>query len=342
MKIKKKSDVSELLEKNINESESSHDESGLTRVPSALSVDDKKVQDSVSKASNSAPSPLEESKKIKTKKEESSKNAAKDQELVESKSESKPDIKLDESTSNKQKDEISFAAQDAKNDKTVHLESHKAQDIDSTHISGARAKPQENSASLLKQAEIIKIAQDKIVSLESENDSLRAELERTTSEAKGLREINENLIKQVSALELRGKNTTEEFLNENQNLREQLNKKEKELIEVKLKLDEHDKRIEGDFNKIRVRERELQNRLEIVKVEHQAVVKSKDQMILDLKRQYQSLNDELESLKKGHQNVQIKLDDEQERVKRAAKAVRVALSLLSGDENDILPIKKVD
>ncbi len=100
-------------------------------------------------------------------------------------------------------------------------------------------------------------------------------------------------------------------------------------------------RLSTNIQKIRVRERELENRLELVKMESQALVRNKDEIILDLKRQFDQLNMELDNYRsKGH-DLNKQLTDKQDMLRRTVKALRIALSMLEGDEEIVKPLKKV-
>ncbi len=123
--------------------------------------------------------------------------------------------------------------------------------------------------------------------------------------------------------------------------REDLGYKTKKLDEMTKQLEELESRFEGEFRRIRVRERELQNRLDIMKHEGGAIVRHKDELILDLKRQIEKLNYEMENYRKKNQGVHGQVEAHQDRMKRAMKALRVAVSLLDG-EDEKAPLKKAE
>ncbi|PWU12536.1 MAG: hypothetical protein C5B49_16200, partial [Bdellovibrio sp.] len=111
------------------------------------------------------------------------------------------------------------------------------------------------------------------------------------------------------------------------------------------KVEELESRMSTDVKKVRVRERELENRLELARLEKTALIRSKDETILDLKRTIDLLNAELESYKQKTLDLQQKIEDVQEQVGRTVRALRLALSNLETDETiaeKIVPIKKAD
>jgi predicted nucleic acid-binding Zn-ribbon protein len=101
-------------------------------------------------------------------------------------------------------------------------------------------------------------------------------------------------------------------------------------------------RISTNIQKIRVRERELENRLELVKMESAALIRSKDEMILELKRNIDQLNLELTNYRNKNQELNRLTTDKQEMLRRTVKALRLALSMLEGEEDtQKAPLRKV-
>ena len=109
-------------------------------------------------------------------------------------------------------------------------------------------------------------------------------------------------------------------------------------IEVRKMVDETEKlkeRVKMDIRKIRTREKELENRLEILKKDSEALLASREQKIVDLKRKLDTtefnldlLQDKYEQEKKNSAQLREKLD-------RAAQAVRVAGGLLHTMESSV-------
>jgi hypothetical protein len=86
-------------------------------------------------------------------------------------------------------------------------------------------------------------------------------------------------------------------------------------------------------HKIRNRERELENRLELVKVENQALLRSKDEYTLELKRQLDQSRLEIENYRNKSQELKRRFDDKQEILRRTVKTLRLALTMLEGEED---------
>jgi hypothetical protein len=67
-------------------------------------------------------------------------------------------------------------------------------------------------------------------------------------------------------------------------------------------------------------------------MESATLVSTKDKMILDLKRQIDQLSHESEYAKQKTQELFNQYKDKQETVRRVVRALRIALTILEGDE----------
>lgn len=193
----------------------------------------------------------------------------------------------------------------------------------------------------LAQSENLRIAQTRILELEQEVERIRQENEQLAAAGETLRKrADEHASKLENALS-KAERDRENYQQEKELLTESLEAKTKEMEELNLKIDELEMRLSTNIQKIRVRERELENRLELVKMESQALVRNKDEIILDLKRQLDQVNLELDNYRnKGHE-LNKQLADKQDMLRRTVKALRIALSMLEGDEEIVKPLKKV-
>jgi hypothetical protein len=147
------------------------------------------------------------------------------------------------------------------------------------------------------------VAQSRIEQLENENDSLRSENQKFEAVNEAHRAQLEEMSKRLIEWEKRYNTMIEKKDLELQLSREELGHRATKLEEAKMQLEELESRFEGEFYRIRVRERELQNRLDILKHEGGAIVRHKDDLVLDLKRQIEKLNYEMDSYRKkksGH------------------------------------------
>ncbi|MBX7230546.1 MAG: hypothetical protein K1X29_00535 [Bdellovibrionales bacterium] len=191
----------------------------------------------------------------------------------------------------------------------------------------------------LASSENLRIAQNRILELEQEISRLRTENEQLGAAGETFRRLADELQSQSVGLQGKMDRSLEQKDHEIELLHKSLNRKEKEMITLKSKNEEFEVRLKTNIQKIRVRERELENRLELVKMESSALIRNKDEMILDLKRQLDQSHMELENYRdKGHE-LNKQLDHRQEKLRRTVKALRIALSMLE-DEDDASNQKK--
>jgi chromosome segregation ATPase len=194
----------------------------------------------------------------------------------------------------------------------------------------------------ISKSEHLRIAQDKILELEDETERLRVENEQLSANSAALKHESEELTGKLVLLEKRQRDLQESYNDEKNLLRASLTAKDKEILNLRMKVQELESRLLGDLKKIRVRERELENRLELAKMEGAAVIRSKDEVILDLKRQSDQLAQEMESFKMKAQGLNQQIEMSEDRMRRAVKALRLALSMLDGEEGMVVPLRKAE
>lgn len=196
-------------------------------------------------------------------------------------------------------------------------------------------------ASLI-QAENLKLAQQRILELEKENEQLRGENEELASAAEIIRSRNDEFGIRITALEKEKLEIQESGKNEALILKGNLQYKENEIAKARIKIEELEARLKSDFKKIRVRERELENRLELLRAEKSALVRSKDEYILEQKRKIDHLSQELDNYRKKCLELNKTIEANQDQVKRTERALRLALTNLEAKEESSIPLKKAE
>lgn len=181
-------------------------------------------------------------------------------------------------------------------------------------------------------SENLRIAQNRILELEQELGRLRTDNEQLAAAGETLRRRADELQVQATGLDEKMKRTVDARDQEIEILKKAQAQKEKESGSLKLKIEEMEMRLSSNIQKIRVRERELENRLELIRMENAALVRNKDEIILDLKRQLDQLTLELENYRNKGQELNRQIGDKQEMLRRTVKALRLALSMLEGEE----------
>jgi predicted nucleic acid-binding Zn-ribbon protein len=198
------------------------------------------------------------------------------------------------------------------------------------------------SDATLAQSESLRLAQRRILDLEKEVEKYRFENDELASAGDVIRERAENMAARVSALEVEKQESIDTLQNEMMILKGTHQYKEAELVRARLKIEELEGRLKSDFKKIRVRERELENRLELVKAEKSALLRAKDENILDLKRKIDHLQSELDNYRVKVLELNKTIEVNQEQFKRTVRALRLALSNLEVKEESAVPFKKAD
>jgi hypothetical protein len=192
----------------------------------------------------------------------------------------------------------------------------------------------------LAQSENLRIAQQRMFELEQEIERLRLQNEELASAAETLRRVGDEMSSENQRLKGIAAEIKGEAQSEKELLLESKESIQRELESIKTKNEELEVRVSTNVQKIRVRERELENRLELVKMEGAALLRSKDEMLLDLKRQVDQLNLELNNYRTKNQELNRHMNEKQEILRRTVKTLRLALSMLEGDAAAIEQQKK--
>lgn len=195
------------------------------------------------------------------------------------------------------------------------------------------------------QAENLRLAQTRILELENEAEKLRQENELLTAAGTIAKTRLDELTEKIHALERSKIDAMEHASLEMKILKESLLERDRETAKAKRKVEELETRLNSDLKKIRVRERELENRLELSRLEKTALVRSKDENILDLKRKMDLISSELESYKQRTSELQDKIDNQHDQISRTVRALRLALTNLESSDTGsdaVLPLKKAE
>lgn len=188
----------------------------------------------------------------------------------------------------------------------------------------------------------LKIAQQRIEDLERECDRLRLENERLASASNLFQKRSEENLALKQEIERKLAYSEERFSEERQTLKTHLEQRDQIIKDLRQKVEELESRLSGDIRKSRSRERELENRLELARLEKISLVGSKDEIILDLKRQIDQLNHELSSYRKRVADMNQTIDANEEQFRRTVRALRLALTNLEVNEQIGVRSKKAE
>jgi len=201
----------------------------------------------------------------------------------------------------------------------------------------------------LAQAENLRMAQGRIIDLERELEKLRRENESLYSATELSKARSEELIEKLQQVEKARVDLLEQNEMESRIFKDTLLGKDRELMRLRNKASDLESRLAADLKKIRVRERELENRLELSKMEKLAIVRSKDETILELKARIDQLEGELEQHKGRCADLNHRIDSNHEQLRRTVRALRLALTNLEVAEPEsgtmtgtLAPLKKTE
>jgi len=198
----------------------------------------------------------------------------------------------------------------------------------------------------LMQAENLRIAQQRLNDLEKELEKLRAENEQMFATNEAAREKTVELARQVEKLEKEKSKQSSQFQSEFSILKDSFENKDNEIHKLRQKVEELEGRLRQDLRKIRVRERELENRLELMKMEKDALLRAKDETILELRRTVDQLNHELDGYRHRVSDLNDKIENNHEQLSRTVRALRLALTNLEVNEGGegitLAPFKKAE
>jgi hypothetical protein len=178
----------------------------------------------------------------------------------------------------------------------------------------------------------LKIAQQRIEDLERELERLRIENEKLASAIDLFQKKSEENLAAKIEIEKKFNFNEQRFAEDRLNLKNHLEQRDDLNKELKEKVSDLEARLSIDIRKSRSRERELENRLELARLEKISFVGSKDEFILDLKRQVDQLNHELGNYRRKAAEMNQTIEANQEQFRRTVRALRLALTNLEVNE----------
>ena len=192
-------------------------------------------------------------------------------------------------------------------------------------------------------ADNLRMVQSRLQQVEAELDRVLKENESVQSELDNARKFSQEMQAQADKYEAERSDLLEAHAAEMLALKENLAEAQKNNKKLKSQNDQLEDRLAQDFRKIRIRERELENRLEIAKIEKEALIRTKDEVILDLKRKLDEAGAEISSYRNRVSELGKTVDQNNQQVIRTVRTLRLALSNLEGADLAVKPnLKKAE
>ena len=193
---------------------------------------------------------------------------------------------------------------------------------------------------LLFQSENLSIAQRRISDLEGEVESLRLNIEKLVAAGETLKRRNGKLLSLHQELKEKLENSESTSEKERQLLKSSILGKDKMIEDLRLKNSEMNMRVSLSVKKIRIRERELENLLEISKREKEALLRDKNDIILDLKKKIENDEIDLNNFRLQSKQLNEKIQEKTSLLLRIQKALKLSLAMIesSGHGKDHLEL----
>lgn len=189
----------------------------------------------------------------------------------------------------------------------------------------------ESVDSILRQSEQLRIAQEKINDLEYEIEEIRRENDELVTAAETFKNLSEGYYSELEKIKSEVADIRKMSEQEVSILKESLSSRDKQLKVLKQENTELKSKVEMNFKHIRKRERDLEYRLELAKVEETALLKTKDKSILELRRKMDKLMQETDVYREKSKEHYRQLQEQQQTVRSVIRALRIALTRLEGD-----------
>lgn len=213
-------------------------------------------------------------------------------------------------------------------------------DVFETGVTGA--KPSFHAPHGLSDIFNARLVQQKMDDLEKEITRLRRENEDLAAAGKGFRDRLQSAEQRASRAESELKDLSGSRDAEMTLLKSTLQARDQEIHQLTSKVEELERRLQFDIQKIRVREKELEHRLEILSLEKSALLKNKDQALLELKMKQDSLVQEASQYRQQLKKLNSQMDSQQDRFRKTAMALRLALSNIEINEDLGSLLKKAE
>ena len=104
-----------------------------------------------------------------------------------------------------------------------------------------------------------------------------------------------------------------------------------EIRNLKSKTTALEKHLERDVKKVRVKERELENKLELKKDEIQSIVRDKDKILLKLKMDLELLKEKIKSYMEDKKKTEEMIENNKDKSHRVVRALQMCLHLLQDE-----------
>lgn len=183
--------------------------------------------------------------------------------------------------------------------------------------------------------EELALLQGKFSEMDSEYLRLKAEVESKDKELRSALQFSEDLERRVKALDERIFGLERDLIIEQENRelvvkteREKQREIEAELNETKDRHESLKARVRKDLRKIRVRERDLESKLELLRIDSDRMVESRDSKVLELQRKIDALEFDLDQIQDSRHKALTQAERYLAKLARVSRTLQLATSLI--------------
>ena len=181
----------------------------------------------------------------------------------------------------------------------------------------------------------LKIAEKKIKKLEDSNAQLCLENQKLVLSGEALQDSLDKLSREYQAIKSDYGEGKQSWVDQKKLLEKALEEQNLEIKNLKSKTTALEKHLERDVKKVRVKERELENKLELKKNEIQSIVRDKDKILLKLKMELDLLKEKINFHEVDKRKIEEMMENNKEKSHRVIRALQMCLHLLQ-DETEKL------
>ena len=182
------------------------------------------------------------------------------------------------------------------------------------------------------QSESLRLAQNKIASLEEELEIQRQDNEKLITSGEVLEERVERLTEENEDLRRGKERNKSDFSDEKDVLLTTLEERRRRIEKLEKVKGQLEKRLSRDLQSIRARENSLENRIEIMKLEGGVLQKEKDKAIISLRRDISMMKSSLTASQKKNQELKGQLNDIRESLRKTVSVLRATVNNLEGQQ----------
>ena len=177
----------------------------------------------------------------------------------------------------------------------------------------------------------LKLAEKKIKKIEESNTQLRLENQKLVLSGEALQDSLDKLSKEYQTMKSDYVEGKRSWVDQKKLLEKALSAQNLEIKNLKSKTTALEKHLERDVKKVRVKERELENKLELKKDEIQSVVRDKDRILLKLKMDLELLKEKIKFYTEDKKKTEEMIENSKDKSYRVVRALQMCLHLLQDE-----------